>query len=439
MANIELLTPTEAAYIATNAYFTLKDWINESPKAGVESRAVVQNRVLGPGNVGSIVKPNNPTLQSTPLAGAALENIHTARTGLGAGVSSGFGYTLSYTRGSTKHMIVAARGTRPEMSGKPDLLTDLHGTLTPFMGLGRVHAGFKKTFDSIVPSVERDRKLIDAADAVHFVGHSLGGAVATLLATHYARRVKSVRLYTFGSPRVGDFNTYTEIERAIGKANIFRVAHDLDPISLVAPFPFIHVNPTSKDRYNLTIKSPVRELFGTANHDMDRYINSTQNQTWSGLSLLAGALDCDEAIFAKWLLNDEGGSRQPGWVQIGCAKTLTILFRLIKYALSKISRTAVLAVTALDLLSEALYRGAQFIGTLGSQVLSLLRYAATWAGLQVAKGAQFTLSVIRTILAKMLSAVQSIAAAALATVTRNLVPMSIGFTGAWALTNVSPL
>lgn len=49
MPVLDVLTPQEAAYIATNCYFTLKDWINAAPVAGVETRANVHNRVLGSG------------------------------------------------------------------------------------------------------------------------------------------------------------------------------------------------------------------------------------------------------------------------------------------------------------------------------------------------------------------------------------------------------
>ena len=53
----DVLTPMEASYIATNAYFTLKDWINATPVRGRESWANVHNRVLGPGTEGRLIRP----------------------------------------------------------------------------------------------------------------------------------------------------------------------------------------------------------------------------------------------------------------------------------------------------------------------------------------------------------------------------------------------
>src|SRR6185312_613145 len=146
-------------------------------------------------------------------------------------------------------------GTRPEMAGKPDLVTDARGTLTGFGDYGLVHKGFKTTFDSCMLEIARNEGAILDADVVHCVGHSLGGAVATLVAGHYAARGKLTKLYTFGSPRVGYRSTHEAFERRLGIENMFRVSHDLDPITMVGPFPFVHVNPRATDEKNYTCNS----------------------------------------------------------------------------------------------------------------------------------------------------------------------------------------
>ena len=69
--------------------------------------------------------------------------------------------------------------------------TDLRGAMTPFGDFGPVHKGFKRTFDSILPQLDKESdRVITNADVVHCVGHSLGGAVATLVAAHYRQRGK---------------------------------------------------------------------------------------------------------------------------------------------------------------------------------------------------------------------------------------------------------
>jgi pimeloyl-ACP methyl ester carboxylesterase len=424
----DTLVPTEAAHIATNAYFTLKNWINEKPVAGVEARANVKNRVLGSGNVGSNQGTINPTLRDTQLKSGRLGTIHTAETGFD--VTSGFGYTLTYKAPDKTHVIVAIRGTRPEMAGKPDLLTDAYGALTGFAGLGPVHAGFKRTYESILPSLEKDRRLIASADVVHFVGHSLGGAVATLLAAQYAGSAKAVKLYTFGSPRVGAFTTYQALEGRIGPLNIFRVAHDLDPISLIGPFPYIHVNPSPHSARFMTLLSPFGKILSVANHDMTQYLKTVGRKDWSALERESKMVDHDESILARVLLHEDNN---PGWVQYASAKTLTILFKLFSHALKGISTSLILGLTAVDLLAELLQQGIQKLKILGKQIYQLMCYAAKWAGIKLTEGAQFTAAIIKLILDKMLATLGTMAMVALTRPPLGLSPMDIGLPVAWTL------
>jgi len=431
----DVLTPQEAAHIAANAYFTLKNWINNTPTAGVESVGTVQNRVLGAGDIGKnqpAAGGANPTLARTSLATGKLSSVFPALTGLGT--SSGFGYTLTYNGQGRSHAIVAVRGTRPEMPGSPDLLTDLRAGMTSFGGYGPVHKGFKRTFDSAMPNLERCSSAVMSADVVHCVGHSLGGGVATLIAATYADRGKSVKLYTFGCPRVGAMGTHVALERKIGKENIFRVAHDLDPIGLIAPFPYVHVNGGRRDRNNMTIPSPTGSLFSTANHDMARYIDSVgrQDVDWDFVRSLHARVDYDNAVLAKWLLHEDN---DPGWVQYASAKTLGILFKLFSHVLATISVSAILGLTAVDFLAEILMKGMHKAKELGDQIVQLLGYAAQWAGITIASGVQFTEAIIAKILERMLSALTTAGAVALNAAAHLTSPLPLLMTGAFLLTS----
>ncbi len=421
------LTPKEAAHIATNSYFTLENWINEEPLAGVESRANITNRVMGDASVGSRAHPDT-SLRDTALGAGNLGNIHQAQTGLG--VSSGFGYTLAYEGKGLKHAIIATRGTRPEMQGKPDLITDARGSITPFGSYGPVHKGFKTTFDTLMPSLVRDRALIENADVIHCVGHSLGGAVATLVAGHYAKAGKATKLYTFGSPRVGCFDTFRALEKEIGNDNIYRVAHDLDPITLIGPFPFIHVLPSPANANNMTLLSPTGRLFSTANHDMAEYINSVGNLGWNDVRSLSKLVDHDNALVARWLLH---GDSDPGWIKYASVQTLGLLFKLFSNLLRTVSTSLILGLTAVDLLAEVLLKGLHKLNELGNQIYTLLKYAAQWAGITAVKTADFTAGIIKAILVKMLDTIKLLATEAMSFITRNITPMSIGLAGAWVL------
>src|SRR5271167_609380 len=431
MPSNDELTPLEASRIAANSYFALKDWAYGNPVAGAETRAVVQNRVLGPANVGKAT-PNllNPTLQKTELGSGQLGSVLTAQTGFGT--SSGFGYVLNVQAGPLRHAVIAVRGTRPEMAGKPDVLTDLRASLTSFADYGLVHKGFKTTFDSVKGSLAAEDRAIMSADVVQCVGHSLGGAVATLIAAHYAARGKSVKLYTFGSPRVGALGTYAALQSRVGKQNIFRIAHDLDPIALIGPYPFIHVNPLATDTNNMTLPSPTGSLFSTANHDMNRYIAHVgdRDTTWGVVRLMSNRLDQDNCVLARWLLHEDNN---PGWVQYASAKTLGILFKLFHHVLLTLSTSVILGLSAIDLLAEVLIRGMYQLKALGEQIFQLLRYAAIWAGIQVDAGAEFTSQIIRVILSKMLATLRTLAAQALANPAQFLRPVPLILIGNAAL------
>lgn len=428
MPSGDVLTPQEAAYIATNSYFTLKDWINNEPTAGVESRATIQDRVLGSAQTGSGDHANT-SLQQTGLKDAQLGNVHSATTGVST--TSGFGYTLTYQAPGRKHVVVATRGTRPELGTvPPDLLTDIRASATSFGSIGPVHKGFKKTFDSILPNLQRDVAAIKAADVVHCVGHSLGGAVATLVAAHFSQTHPNVKLYTFGSPRVGCFGAHQTLETSIGVENIYRVAHDLDPIGLIAPFPYVHVQPRPGDLNNLTLVSPTGKLLSTANHDMAEYIKSVSGLDWAGVRLTSNAVDYDNALICRWLLHE---GNDPGWVSYASAKTLSLLFKMFSYVLKGISTAVILGLTAIDLLAELLLKGMHTVKVLGEKVLQLLRHAATWAGLKAVEAKDFTAGIIKVILAKMIASLKTLAASAAGGVARNIAPLSLGIGGAWAL------
>jgi hypothetical protein len=106
----DVVTPQEASYIATNCYFTLQDWINNSPKAGTETLDNIHNKVLGPGTAGT-PKPGtkDTSLKDISLAGAKLQKVVGGTPGFGT--CSGFGYLLKVKKGDLSHVIIATRGT----------------------------------------------------------------------------------------------------------------------------------------------------------------------------------------------------------------------------------------------------------------------------------------------------------------------------------------
>ena len=93
--------------------------------------------------------------------------------------------------------VVAFRGT--DVKDGSNLLYDVDLELEPWAGKGRVHKGFATALSQVQQGV------LAALDSLQgyqllYTGHSLGAAMATLL----AGLKKPEALFTFGSPRVGD-------------------------------------------------------------------------------------------------------------------------------------------------------------------------------------------------------------------------------------------
>lgn len=112
-------------------------------------------------------------------------------------------------------LYVACRGSKTWHDWLADVQVKLEGIDDNewLPGTGKVHAGFRRAFQAQVEAVlarialEEDE---DEQTEVVFCGHSLGGAVAQLLALAYSKSKggtpddHSARVVTFGSPRVGD-------------------------------------------------------------------------------------------------------------------------------------------------------------------------------------------------------------------------------------------
>jgi hypothetical protein len=99
-------------------------------------------------------------------------------------------------RNAAGHAIIAFRGTQPD--SLRDLLTNANALPVPWPGPGRTHRGFWQSLEAILPQVDAWRAAFPAA-RLTITGHSLGAALATLLAA----RIAGAELVTFGSPRVG--------------------------------------------------------------------------------------------------------------------------------------------------------------------------------------------------------------------------------------------
>jgi len=167
------------------------------------------------------------------------------------------GYTILYSVFSTD---IAARLIYGFIaSGKPgEYFIALRGTETaeewllnlaaipvPFPGGGLVTAGFFAIFERL-ECEDENGKIVTLREAVATLpvesllvtGHSLGGAIATLVAADLATVLPwRVELLTFASPRVGDLFFRNRIDHGVIH---HRVANPLDVVTHLPSLPFFH-------------------------------------------------------------------------------------------------------------------------------------------------------------------------------------------------------
>jgi len=96
---------------------------------------------------------------------------------------------------------------------------------------GSVHRGFLRANDRLIATGLLE-PLCRQSDQVLAIGHSKGGAQATLLARELLRRGLRVRLVTFGAPKAGGQELAKELDeyRRNGALTVDRVVHRLDPV-----------------------------------------------------------------------------------------------------------------------------------------------------------------------------------------------------------------
>jgi hypothetical protein len=137
------------------------------------------------------------------------------------------GFVLS----SPSSVIAVFRGT--DVKDPMDWMHDLDTRWVPFDGGGRVHAGFARALDVTGSWPRLERALDGTGRRLFLAGHSLGGAVAQLVAVRLLRRhpAADCQLYTFGAPRAGDRAFADRLP-----ARHFRVVNHRDPIPKVPPF-----------------------------------------------------------------------------------------------------------------------------------------------------------------------------------------------------------
>ncbi|KAJ7051985.1 alpha/beta-hydrolase [Mycena amicta] len=145
-----------------------------------------------------------------------------------------------------KELVVALRGS----ASITDALLDASILLVPFLTPGvklppgaRVHAGFLAAWDTVAPQITAAlaaQRRLHTGHRLVTVGHSLGGALATLAAVSLLQIfpaspiLDQTRTYSYGAPRAGNA-AFAEWVNAEFGARAFRVVHTNDGVPTMIP------------------------------------------------------------------------------------------------------------------------------------------------------------------------------------------------------------
>jgi hypothetical protein len=167
----------------------------------------------------------------------------------------------------TGDVVIAVRGTEGILEWIHDAEFDL--VPCPFLaGAGHTEDGFTAVYESLRTGAESDTPaVVDAlgklasphpVSSVTICGHSLGGALATLLALDVAANTvfTAPAIYSYASPRTGDSLFASTFDQVV--SNSYRIANRLDIVpALPPPIDYEHVlNPYELNPIRLTPLPP---------------------------------------------------------------------------------------------------------------------------------------------------------------------------------------
>lgn len=330
----------------------------------------------------------------------------TGSTGLGSSPVSqrtGFGYVARGRNARERECLVSIRGTFK--TSAYDWLSNLRmGGVTGPSGY-TVHAGFWAAAQSLLPQIRQAIGSPAGVSTIHLVGHSLGGAIATLVADSLGDLGCELQLYTFGAPRAGVELHAQYLTRRLGANAIHRVYHDTDLVPMVPVYPYSHV-PWRDTAYRM--KGPGK-LVSIEAHLMPQYRRSVGDAGWGALPVLRegpGSFEQAEA----WL-NVAAAVGGPSIML--SATALRWILSALDWILTTLGHGAGLAVlggaTILDTLARLLYSGALQSLRLAAMIRNLITAIMRFLGRAVAATANITVAFVEYVLGLLFRVVSTMA------------------------------
>lgn len=265
-----------------------------------------------------------------------------------------------------------------------------------------VHTGFNQIFTSMLPRIKECIAAVsDNVRIVHCVGHSLGGAVATLAASWIKREHPSwyVNLYTFGAPRPAYTLFASKLTDKLGAENIHRVYHQTDPVPMIPMYPFVHA-PLPGLGHSVPSS---QSIHSAAAHDIGLYHQNVKSCNWLDLSRSRPAYHFEHLI--------EGWLKSKIPVNPNSAKTYEWLNAAMIWVLKKILGTVAFSLqtafwgvhTLADKIAWILERGVEISKDIGYWVYQLMIKIAQTLGVKLYEGVKaLTRSLMQSLLVRLM-------------------------------------
>jgi len=365
---MSMLTGAQAAILADLAYDTASasdaqeaTWRAKGSLAAAQKKAAQRAKAKG-------------FCESNPLDGFKTDTGFTGKSGgFFLKETSGFGATFEREGLSGKELIVAFRGSQTKF----DWVSNANTGMEAGPGGSIVHAGFNRMYNSVQDAVHEavDRS---GAKVLHFVGHSLGGAMATLAMADYGLRDTGAacQLYTFGTPRVGGYGFNSQLRRILTLQTVRRVYSVSDPVPMLPLAPFSHFT-TGATGLNMGYSYITARA-----HDRIQYRNQMPAHGWPAPLPLAVKSDPD-----YWLGMAEKAS---GFSALGY-HALSMALRGIMLVLNQAGFGLSVGTTILDQLVDAMYQAALLTKKIAETTLRFIQAALRLVG-RGAMGAAATLA-----------------------------------------------
>jgi len=311
----------------------------------------------------------------------------------------GFGICAVGGKGYEKDMFLLFRGST-SANNNADWISNGRIGVTATIN-GPVHIGFQNIFSSMLPEI---RKFVSQHETgtttFHCIGHSLGGAIATLTANWLrSNKTRAVKLYTFGAPKLGMFLFSSVFTNKIGKDNIFRAYHPTDPVPMIPLFPFVHAPLPGYGHY-----IPVNEnMISVAAHDIGLYVKSVSGSTWGDLERRSPPYTIESAV-EQWLQSKAPVSASSPkiweWINSGL---IYVLKKIIGNAALALQAGFIGALTVADTIAYILRKGIDLSKAIGQWVVHLMRKIMQVLGLRVVESKEeLTKAVMRKALIQIM-------------------------------------